>query len=290
LGNSDTLLAGQDIIVTGSPLGLEGTVTKGIISNPKRLIDDQTSIQLDAAVSPGNSGAPVLNNKAEVVGIIYAGFLDVAVQNINLAIPINEIKPHLGVNLNLSLAEATGAHETQDMHEETVVEHLILDDGSVYSGEMKDGYPHGWGFLTTLEGDIALGEWRNGLLHGIGLVIINQGDEFRIGIWQEGEPVGTEGWFVKEEDGTLSLVDRESEVLVWDDGITYVREATDETPCGWGGMAWPNGDLYLGEWQDGFRHGIGIYIWDDGDIFIGKWENGDWTEHGAWFDADGTLW
>lgn len=59
---------GEDVLAVGNPLGLEGTVTRGIVS-AKRRIDDVAVIQIDAAISPGSSGGPLLNEQGDVIGI-----------------------------------------------------------------------------------------------------------------------------------------------------------------------------------------------------------------------------
>lgn len=99
---------GQSVVALGSPLGLAGTVTTGIVSAVR---SPQTSgelkgvapnyitlIQTDAAISPGNSGGPLLNNKGEVVGVntwnLGAGG---GAQNINFAISIVDILKALEV-------------------------------------------------------------------------------------------------------------------------------------------------------------------------------------------------
>lgn len=287
LGNSDAILAGQNIVVIGSPLGLEATVTKGIISNPDLQQAEQASILIDAAVSPGNSGGPLLNDRAEVVGVIYAGL--VYGETLNLAIPINEVKLHLGTDRNLSVADVTGIHKTPDTPGTTIVEHLILDTGNIYSGEMQNNNPNGWGSLVTIGDDVVLGEWQDGWLQGIGVVWAGGGADIRIGRWQAGEPVGIEGWFRITADD-MFLVNGGCEVLNYDCGAEYVGEVRNGLPHGWGAQLWANGDLYAGEWRNGNRHGIGMYSWGDGDKFVGEWQNGDWTEFGAWFNCDGTLW
>lgn len=73
---------GQDIVVIGSPLGLETTVSTGIISG----IREKGLIQITAPISPGSSGGPVLNLRGEVIGITT--FIIVGGQNLNFAIPI----------------------------------------------------------------------------------------------------------------------------------------------------------------------------------------------------------
>lgn len=97
LGNSDQLLPGQIAIAIGNPLGLNNTVTQGIISATERLtseigIPDRriNFIQTDAAINPGNSGGPLLNSAGEVVGVNTA--IIQGAQGIGFAIPINTVK------------------------------------------------------------------------------------------------------------------------------------------------------------------------------------------------------
>ena len=71
--------AGDELVVVGSPYGLEGTVTTGIVSRVT-----YNRIQTDAAANPGNSGGPVVDDEGRVVGILVAG----GGENINFAIPI----------------------------------------------------------------------------------------------------------------------------------------------------------------------------------------------------------
>lgn len=63
-------LKGEDIVVLGNPRGLESTVSRGIVSSiRKHKGHDKAIIQMDAAISPGSSGSPVMNRQGEVVGI-----------------------------------------------------------------------------------------------------------------------------------------------------------------------------------------------------------------------------
>jgi putative serine protease PepD len=82
LGSSGSVQAGDTVLAVGSPLGLEETVTQGIVSALHRTItvsgDNRTSetlddaIQTDAAINPGNSGGPLVNRAGQVVGITTA--------------------------------------------------------------------------------------------------------------------------------------------------------------------------------------------------------------------------
>jgi S1-C subfamily serine protease len=105
LGNSDDLQIGEDVVAFGSPLGLDRTVTSGIVSaknRPVPLKPDAESdtdavidaIQTDAAINPGNSGGPLVNGKAEVVGVNTAGLVPGGGSiGLGFAIPINQALP-----------------------------------------------------------------------------------------------------------------------------------------------------------------------------------------------------
>ncbi len=97
LGNSDLLRPGEWAIAIGNPLGLNSTVTAGIISATGRSsaqvgIPDQRAsfIQTDAAINPGNSGGPLVNERGEVIGINTA--IRANAQGLGFAIPINTAK------------------------------------------------------------------------------------------------------------------------------------------------------------------------------------------------------
>ncbi|WP_157528222.1 S1C family serine protease, partial [Micromonospora rosaria] len=83
----DEVRSGQQIVVVGAPLGLEDSVTTGVVSAFRRA--DGTSgpmIQFDAPINPGNSGGPVINGAKEVVGIATAKARNA--EGIGLAVPI----------------------------------------------------------------------------------------------------------------------------------------------------------------------------------------------------------
>ncbi|SDU52111.1 S1C family serine protease [Gordonia westfalica] len=106
LGSSGDLQIGEEVVAFGSPLGLNRTVTSGIVSATNRavaLTPDAESdtdavidaIQTDASINPGNSGGPLVNAEGKVVGINTAGRLGAGGGSIGLgfAIPIDEAKP-----------------------------------------------------------------------------------------------------------------------------------------------------------------------------------------------------
>ncbi len=91
LGDSDTVRIGETIYVAGNPIGLEGTVSDGIISG-RRDRYTKERLQMTAPISPGSSGGPVLNDKGKVIGVSVSGYHGVGVQNLNFAIPSNYLK------------------------------------------------------------------------------------------------------------------------------------------------------------------------------------------------------
>jgi putative serine protease PepD len=105
LGDSDQIQVGEPVIAVGSPLGLPGTVTQGIISAENRPVmvaenaaaDSPTAyinaIQTDASINPGNSGGPLVDAGGRVIGVNSAILTFAASRNIGLgfAIPINQV-------------------------------------------------------------------------------------------------------------------------------------------------------------------------------------------------------
>jgi serine protease Do len=93
LGNLDDLNAGDGVFALGNPLGLERTVSQGILSTLNRNFQGLIYLQTDAAINPGNSGGPLFNMKGEVVGVTNMGFR--GTDNLGFAIPINYVKDFL---------------------------------------------------------------------------------------------------------------------------------------------------------------------------------------------------
>ncbi len=89
IGDSDTITVGEDIVAIGNPAGLEGTISKGIISGIRK-VDDYKFIQITAPISPGSSGGPVFDLSGKVIGVATA-YLDTG-QNLNFAMPVNYLK------------------------------------------------------------------------------------------------------------------------------------------------------------------------------------------------------
>jgi S1-C subfamily serine protease len=99
LGDSKNLEVGQKVYAIGNPFGLNGTMTRGIISSIRSVRGPEgggidQAIQTDAAINPGNSGGPLLNSHGEVIGInsmILTGGVEQSA-GVGFAIPINSAK------------------------------------------------------------------------------------------------------------------------------------------------------------------------------------------------------
>lgn len=105
IGTSENMEVGNTVFTVGSPMGATyaGTVTKGILSGKDRLVETSTSnnllnsesyivkvLQTDAAISPGNSGGPLVNLAGDVIGITSLKLVDEEVEGMGFAIPIED--------------------------------------------------------------------------------------------------------------------------------------------------------------------------------------------------------
>ena len=147
LSDSSQLQPGEWAIAIGNPLGLDNTVTVGIVSATGRtsgqvgVADKRVDfIQTDAAINPGNSGGPLLNERGEVIGMNTAIIQNA--QGIGFAIPINDVArlgeqlvtngevehPYIGirmVELNEQTKEAIAAQTDLDVQDEEGI--LVVD-------------------------------------------------------------------------------------------------------------------------------------------------------------------
>jgi serine protease Do len=124
LGESKTLITGQDVMAIGTPFGLARTMTLGIVSNNERTfypekmqIDEFETgefanwIQMDTPINPGNSGGPLVDLTGKVVGINTRG----GGQNLNFAIPIDTAKEVIAKLLSSATADKKGRVDRSDL-------------------------------------------------------------------------------------------------------------------------------------------------------------------------------
>ena len=98
IGDSDKMKVGDTVVAVGSPLGLQNTMSEGIVSGLRNGV-----IQISAPISPGSSGGAVFDEYGKVIGVSAAQM--VAGQNLNFAIPINWAKPYLNGQTSKSLTD-----------------------------------------------------------------------------------------------------------------------------------------------------------------------------------------
>jgi S1-C subfamily serine protease len=131
LGNSDDVEVGDNVVAIGNALGLPGgpTVTEGIVSGLNRTLSAESDftkatenlhglIETDAPINSGNSGGPLLNSQAQVIGmntaVAESTTGNAPAQNIGFAIAVNTIKALLptlggsGINLGVALKSGSG--------------------------------------------------------------------------------------------------------------------------------------------------------------------------------------
>ena len=171
LADSSSVKPGQMALALGSPYGLQGSITVGVISGIGRSIPGATSrnmtdiIQTDAAINPGNSGGPLLNSRGEVIGINTA--IEAAANGVGFAVPINTAKkalpellkgstirtPWLGIEgmaVSRELADQLGLKVTKGVYIVGVMTGSPAEKvGLVESGRNEQGEPSAGGDIIT---------------------------------------------------------------------------------------------------------------------------------------------
>ncbi len=143
LGNSDSVAVGQRLLAVGSPLGLEGTVSDGLLS-AVRLDNGTKMFQVSIPVSPGSSGGPVATQDGTVIGLVVSQIRGTGVQNLNFVLPINYVRARLqsaSARTPTTLAKALG-----ESAESGASVSLGLGDVTV-----NDSLPLNWNVLDGVE-------------------------------------------------------------------------------------------------------------------------------------------
>lgn len=121
--NSNTVEAGQEIAVIGSPKRLQNTITNGLISQ-LRNISNVTVFQISAPISPSSSGSPVFNKEGQVIGIAISSLEEANVQNINFAVPSNYLLQMMSENnITPQLAKGKAPNKVQKYFQD-IIEYL----------------------------------------------------------------------------------------------------------------------------------------------------------------------
>ena len=144
-----------------------------------------------------------------------------------------------------------------------------LDNGNSYTGEWKDGAPHGRGTATFISGNKYVGEFRDGEYDGQGTFTFADGEKY-VGSYKDGKRHG---------QGTYT----------WPDGDQYVGDHRNGKSHGLGTYTFASGASYFGEYKDGKRHGQGTYTWPDGAKDVGTFRDGKLNGFAVSYDANGTV-
>lgn len=154
IGNSDNLRVGEFVMAVGNPLGLDSSVTAGIISALDREITDNenntyTTIQTDAAINSGNSGGALVNSKGELIGINSLKLSGDDIEGIGFAMQINSSmdiinqliehgtvkRPYIGIE-GSSLTEALSKRYSLPVG---VYVENVLEDSAAEKADLKQG-------------------------------------------------------------------------------------------------------------------------------------------------------
>jgi S1-C subfamily serine protease len=179
LASSDTLQVGEPVVAVGSPYGLSGTLTTGVISATGRTITEDSStnqngqtiadiIQTSTAINPGNSGGPLLTYGGEVIGITTAGITNS--QGLGFAIPSDTIMREIvqlvtsgsytqhpsinaqGTDMNYQIAQAMGTTVTYGWLVEQVSANNGLKAGSTQTSILGSTVILGGDIITAING------------------------------------------------------------------------------------------------------------------------------------------
>ena len=127
--NQDGAVTGEEIYALGSPLGLTGTLSDGMVSTSSRVIEGVDYIQITAPISPGNSGGPLLNGYGEVLGVNTMYLVNG--QNLNFAVNIKELQK-ISTNRPMSMKEFGEQYQLIQKDKDTQV---------IYEDSTKSGDP-----------------------------------------------------------------------------------------------------------------------------------------------------
>lgn len=202
IGDSSAIANGQQALAIGSPIGWDNTISDGLISTKNRVLDGKNYIQISIPISHGSSGGALFNYYGEVIGITSAGME--GAQNLNLAIPINEVKEYFTKDGNISMTDFYNRpHVGMLFYSNAIFAGELVggiengsgacewDNGNIYEGDWKDGKFHGYGVFTWANGEYYEGNFANGKREGHGVYHYANG-AIQEGEWNNGEFVGAQ--------------------------------------------------------------------------------------------------
>lgn len=148
---------------------------------------------------------------------------------------------------------------------------LLLDDGSLYMGEIADSLFNGYGTCIYTDGTVYSGYWKDGLYHGPGTLVYPDGDIYK----------GDFKNHIKEGKGTY----------IYNTGARYDGDWKEDRFNGRGTLHFEDGGVYIGEFKDDLKHGYGQLISSDGRSHTGYFYFDDYLGRPSdtYIDPDSTL-
>ena len=263
LGDSSTLVSGQTVYTIGSPQGLDNTIANGIVSATNRVVDGQEYIQTTAPISPGSSGGALLDGYGRCVGITTG---TLSGQNLNFAVPINDVKEYLDKNDPITLEELAGATSRV-----TDMQVTLMGEKATYTGEVLGGAtPHGEGRAEWADGSYYEGTFQRGMPWGKGTYYKNKDQSLYTGDFYAGFAQG---------DG----------VLKYGNGDQYEGQFAGGQMHGKGTYTFKSGDQYVGELAYGSFQGEGVYTYVTGEKYVGEFRNNKFDGYGRYYGTTGKL-
>ena len=181
LGRSDDLMIGETVVAIGNPLGLQHTVTAGIVSALDRELNFSPDlvyrglIQTDAAINPGNSGGPLLNVNAELIGINSAIRGDA--QNVGFAIPVQRLWDLVPMMLDIERRQRVRFGLSVGGQEARVT--AVRPDSPAQQAGLSTGDQ-----ITAFQGERV----RNAIDYYVHLYEQHPGDNIRLAYSHDGQP------------------------------------------------------------------------------------------------------
>ena len=163
------------------------------------------------------------------------------------------------------------AHAAHIGNDSIPVDTVLLDDGSLYMGQIRDSLFNGQGTCIYPDGTVYDGEWKDGLWDGNGTLVYPDGDIYK-GAFHEHR---------KEGLGTY----------IYSSGARYDGEWKDDRFNGKGKLLYEDGGLYDGSWKDEMKHGYGKLITSAGKTITGYFYNDEYLgmPYDTTIDCDSTL-
>jgi membrane-associated protease RseP (regulator of RpoE activity) len=129
---------GDKIYTIGNPLGIKYTVTSGIISNMDlEFFQLGKGFMIDAAINPGNSGGPLIDERGQVVGIVFAGILQY--EGVNFAIPFQWVRKTIPALYKTGEVKRCWIGAGLYMEKDKVYFYYVLPSGTAFNADIKEG-------------------------------------------------------------------------------------------------------------------------------------------------------